>query len=365
MKRYLPTLLSPAIITLLVAALVVAAAIARAGGDPLALARLGTRFAQGDPAGSEGYDGQFVYYIALNPDPEQVAPYLDVPAYRYQRILLPLLARGLSFGNETLLPWAIVAIGLVSLAGGAWAMSKLLDGWGVSRWYALVYGSWAGFMLALLVDLPEPLAYGLAVGGVLALERNRFWPGWCLLGLAVFARETALLFALAALAAYIIQRRWRLAAGLALVAIVPFVAFQVWLGWVFGRPGIASGGAMATPFEIIPYMGLWRIGQVSLPYLAAMTLVFGPTVVLPSLWGVWRSARSWLAGEQNLIVAALFLNALVICFTPYSTFRETGGIIRFATGLMVAVLLFAARYQQRRVLNYSIFWVVLNVFLIK
>ena len=122
---------------------------------------------------------------------------------------------------------------------------------------------------------------------------------------------------------------------------------------------------MATPFELIPYMGLLRIGGSSLAYLLAMLLVFGPTVVLPSVWGVWRSTRSWLAGERNQIVTGLFINALIIAFTPFSTFREPGGIIRFATGLILAVLLFAGRYRHQRVLNYSVFWVVLNVFLIK
>jgi hypothetical protein len=112
-------------------------------------------------------------------------------------------------------------------------------------------------------------------------------------------------------------------------------------------------------------MGLLRIGQESLAYLLAMAVVFVPTVVIPSLWGIWGSARRWLVGDKNLIVASLFFNALVIAFVPFSTFRETGGIIRFATGLMLALVLFAGRYQHKRVLNYSLFWVVLNVFLIK
>ena len=365
MKHIKSLLFSPAGVVLIAATLLVSATIAINGGDPLALARIGTRFSQGDLQGSEGYDGQFIYYIAINPDPQQVAQYLDVPAYRYQRILLPLLARAFSLGNQPIIPWMIVSIGILSLVGGTWAVSVLLAGWGVSRWYALVYGFWAGFMLALVVDLPEPLAYGLVAAGILALERERPWLGWCLLGLAVFARETALLFVLATLMVYLYRRDGRRALGLTLVGIVPFMVFQAWLWLTFGTPGIASGGAMATPFEVIPYMGLLRIGGSSLAYLLAMLLVFGPTVILPSVWGVWRSTKSWLAGERNQIVTGLFINALIIAFTPFSTFREPGGIIRFATGLILAVLLFAGRYRQRRALNYSVFWVVLNVFLIK
>ena len=48
--------------------------------------------------GKAGYDGQFNYAIAA--DPLHASPALDVPAYRYQRILYPLLVRALALGQE-------------------------------------------------------------------------------------------------------------------------------------------------------------------------------------------------------------------------------------------------------------------------
>jgi len=294
-----------------------------------------------------------------------VSTHLDVPAYRYQRILLPLLARGLSICNSDLLPWTIPLLGLLSLGIGTWAVAELFLSWRLNPWYALVFGLWAGFMLALVTDLPEPLAFGLVACGILALERDRLALGGCLLGLSVFAKEVTLLFVLAAVLASLSNHKWREAILLGLLGISPFALFQIWLWSVFGQPGIGSGGAMATPFEWIPFMGLFRIGSDSPVYLLGMLVVFGPTVLLPVVWGIWVSVKSWLANERNLMVMGLFVNALVIVFTPFSTFRETGGIIRFSSGLVLAVLLFAGRYHQRRVMNYSIFWLVLNVFLLK
>ena len=355
----------PAIVTLFVSVILVLVAVTKANGDPLVLAHIGTRFSQGDPFGTEGYDGQFVYYIALDPDPSGVSVYLDVPAYRYQRILLPLLARIISLGNSQLLPWVIPLLGVVALVAGTWVIGDLFAGWGMNRWYSLVYGLWAGFLLALLTDLPEPLAYGLVVAGILALYRGRSWFGWCLLGLSAFAKEVTLFFVVAIILAYLVNRHWKKAILFSLVGMLPFLAFQAWLWRVFGTLGVGSGGAMATPFEWIPFMGLFRVGSHSIIYLCGMLVVFGPTVILPAMWGVWRSGKSWLAGERNMIVSGLFLNALIIAFTPFSTFRETGGIIRFASGLVLAVLLFASRYQRRKVMNYSMFWLVLNVFLLK
>lgn len=358
------TLWSPAGLTGLLLVLLVAFVIAMAGGDPMELARLGPPYTPA-AADGEGYDGQFVYYIARNPDPQAVAPLLDVPAYRYQRILLPLLARLFSLGNVVALPWALALLGIVTQVMGTWAVGELLASWGVSRWYALSYGLFAGFTLAVRLDLPEPLSYGLVAGALLASARGRPGLSWVLWGLALFAREVSVLFVAAQLLADLLAGRWRDAAGLVLVALLPFGLFQGWLWWVFGQPGLGSGGAMATPFEWIPFMGLLRIGYYSLLYLGGMLVVFGPTVVWPAIWGAWKAVKFSLAGERNVIVLALFLNALAIACLPFSTFRETGGLLRFACGLVLALLLFASRYRMRRVLNYSLFWLVLNIFLFK
>jgi hypothetical protein len=357
--------LHPATITLIVLLIVVAGVIVQAGGDPLALARLGTKYSQGEAAGTDGYDGQFIYYIARDLSPKVVRSYLDLPAYRYQRILLPLLARLLSLNWTALLPWMLAVLGMISHTAGTWAVAELLTAWGVSRWYALVYGLWAGFILSVRLDLPEPLAFGLVAGALLAQIRRNHWLAWLLLGLSLFAKEVTAIFVLAVVLCALLQKKWGEVAGLALVTVLPYALFQVWLWWEFGQPGVGSGGAMATPFEIIPFMGLLRIGSYSLLYLLAMLVVFGPAVILPSIWGVWAGVRKWLEGNPDLIVIALVFNALVMFFLPFSTYRETGGLLRFACGLVLSVLLFGARYHLRKVLNYSLFWLVMNAFLLK
>lgn len=355
----------PALLTLLVMSLLVAAVIIIEGEGPLALARLGTRYSLGDPAGTEGYDGQFVYYIARNPDPQAVRPFLDVPAYRYQRILLPMLGWVLSFGVETWLPWVLVTLGVLSQAAGVWGVARLFEAWGTSVWYALVYGLYAGFSLAVRLDLPEPLAYGLVAWGLYAHLRNKTWLSALLMGLALLAKETVVFFPLALLADHLWNRRWRPAALLAGIALLPYALFQVWLWATFGQPGIGSGGAMATPFEAIPFWGLLQVGRYSQVYLLMMLVVFGPAILLPTLWGLWVATRKLLAGDGNFVVFGLLANALVMAFLPFSTYRETGGLLRFSCGLALAVLLFAACYKQQRVLNYSVFWLALNAFLFK
>src|SRR5512135_2549533 len=108
--------LTPTSVVIIVCLLYVMGVLIRSGGDPLAFVLLGTRFSQGNPQGSEGYDGQFAYQIALRP--LEAAPYLDVPAYRYQRILNPLSARLLAFGRPELIPWALIAVNVAAIGLG-------------------------------------------------------------------------------------------------------------------------------------------------------------------------------------------------------------------------------------------------------
>jgi len=354
----------PALLTLGVLTVIVFWVIQDGGGDPFALVRIGTMFSQGDPDGTEGYDGQFVYYIARDLNPESVAPLLDVPAYRYQRILLPLLARALSFGNLDLLPWILAGLGLLTQFWGTWAVGMLLKKWGVSAWYAAVYGLWVGFVLAVRLDLPEPLAYGLVIGAILAIENERHWLAWVFYGLALFAKDVTLIFVAAQGIVYLSRRDWRRAVILGSITLLPYMIFQFWLLQSFGRMGLGSGGMTATSFEWIPFMGLFRLGEYNLVLLFAYLVVFGPTILFPTVWGLWKVYGKITQGQINCIVVALGLQNLSILFLPFSTFVEPGGLLRYACGLVLVVLLFAGRYRHKKALRYAPLWLVLNTFLL-
>ena len=336
-----------------------------AGTDPLVLAEIGTRYSQGDINGSEGYDGQFVYYIARDLRPVHVSPLLDVPAYRFQRILLPLLSRLLSFGSIQLVGWMLPAVNLAGHILGVCALSKLLVDHGVNRWYALVYGLWIGFLLALRLDLPEPLAYGLVAAALLAEKRGNLRASWIYYGLALFAKEVVVFFVLAQLLVYLLKRRWDQAAGMTAVSLLPFGLFQLWLWRVFGQFGLGSGGEMATPFELIHFMGIWRIGSYSLLFLGAILVIYLPYIILPTLWGLWQGIKRWRHREVEVVTMTLLLNAFVLLALPFSTYREPNAAFRFISGMLLAALLFAARYRLNKALRYSWLWLVLDVFLLR
>jgi hypothetical protein len=339
--------------------------LALAGWDPVALAEVGSRYAAGIPDGTPGYDGQFAYFIAMDPRPSVVGLVLDVPAYRYQRIAYPMLARVLSLGMPAVIPWMLLGLNLVVHLVGTWAVSRTLQTYSKARVYALPYGLWVGLVAAVGLDLHEPLAFGLISLGWLARRERRFGISALCLGAALFAKETALVFwAGFLLAEFFGERRTRSFAPL-LLGGVAFGFWQVWLWRTFGDIGLVSGGAMATPFEWIPLMGLWRVGLVSVTLLAVYLVVFGPTVVVPALWGLFSSAKALWRDAGQLEAWNLFLQGLLIVFLPFSTFREPLGLLRFATGLVLCVIFFAARTGRHKVMNYSLFWCPLFLILLR
>jgi hypothetical protein len=357
--------LRPWLVVTVVCLLYVVLVLVRNDGNPLALVTIGTRFSEGIADGTEGYDGQFVYYIAR--DPSTAAQYLDVPAYRFQRILLPILGRMVAFGQESLIPWTLLLINLISLAGGTWLLEQLLVQQKVSRWYALTYGLTVGIFASVRLSLSEPLAYALVLGGITLAIRERWGLSAIIFALAALTKETTLFFVAGYGLYLLVGRRWRTAVLFGAIALIPFFVWQIILRSTLGSVGVGSGGALATSFEIIPFAGIARILTDTPPQsragiIAIFSTILIPFVVVPTVWGLWRcwvdvckhtwTAYSWL----------VLTNAAIMPFVPFSTYREPLGILRFIVGLQIAIILYAAERHKTRVLRNSTIWIVTTLF---
>jgi hypothetical protein len=401
-------MLRPAVIAPLLCLLYALAVIAHYG-DTLALVTIGSDYAPAElrdhAYSAEGYDGQSVYYLARYG--WEAAPYLDVPAYRAQRILLPFLGRLVAFSSPDLLVWALFAINLVALAGGTYALEKLLQASRASVWYAAGYAFSAGVFGAARLNTTETLSYALVAVGLYAiLQRQNWLVGMIAFGAATLAKEMTLIFPAALIVHQIMQDRTRkiknltppqiqqgfapplepLSQGGAVergsggevktiligsIAFLPFILWQLVLYAQFGAFGVGSGGEKATSFELIPLMGVIRIfTEGGAQIFAILAPILLPFVLLPTAWAFWqcwRDARYTLAvrrGEQPASVlrgwdqttTLLLANAILMLFVPFSTYRELLGILRFIVGLQIAVILYAAQRRQSRALRYSTLW---------
>jgi hypothetical protein len=302
-------------------------ALARHGGDPLWFVWIGERWAHGALGGSTGYDGQFVLYIAR--DGWDAAPHLDAPGYRFGRIGYPLAVRWLSGGQAGWLPWSMLAINYAAVV----AATAVLAGWlarrATSPWWALVYAGSVGLLFAYSRDTTEPLAYGLAAGGVIAWMEDRRLAGALLLAAGGLTRETTLLFIAALALPALLDRRWRALPLLALAAL-PTLAWHAYLAGHFANPSVGVAGLL-TPLAFLAALRCenWEIGR-----LLALVLVGLPTLALlpGALAWVWRQPR-------NPLVWLIALNALLVLTLPVESYLHVLGAARLSLGLIVALLL--------------------------
>jgi hypothetical protein len=355
----------PAVLVLIILAGYVLYRLSINNWDPVGLAEIGTIYQNGNEHGSEGYDGQFAYYIALNPDPDEVSIRLDVPAYRYQRILYPLLARILSFGQTTYIPWALILLNVLSQVVGTAILCAILLDHSVPVTYSLIYGLWAGLVIGVGTDLYEPLTFGFILASIVAHQKKKPWLTAIFLTGSMFAKETAILFWVAVVLSDFMSKKRK---DEILGSLIPGVFYGIWQGFLyyqFGSFGLGSGGAMATPFEWIPFGGFFRIASAGIEVLVLYAVIFGPTIILPDIWGIMTSVRFLLKRQMDFETWALLLNTLFILFLPFSTFREPLGLIRVSTGMVLASILFAAKYEMRRPLNLMMFWVALSAILVE
>lgn len=355
MRKVLRRLVRPWVVTLAVTGIYLCIFLWMAGGDPLVLVRIGTRFSEQDPDGGKGYDGQFYYYIGK--DPWQGWRHMDVPAYRYQRILYPLLVRLVSLGQERLLPWAMLAINLVSIGGSVAIVEALLIECGVSRWYALSLGLFGGMLFCAITSLAEPLALCLALAAMFTFSRRRLLLSACLFALAVLTKETMLLLAGGYVVYQFTQKQFKQGLVMGSVAAVPFAIWQLCLfGW-FGSFGVGAGGAGATSFYLIPFGALFSLFRYGWLVFLVFALIMVPIIVVPTVWAIWVTGRAMLQRDLHPWTFSLALFALVIPFLPESTFLDLAAMPRFASPLVALVVLYAAHSRSYPALGASLLWI--------
>ncbi|MFN8635840.1 MAG: hypothetical protein U0893_18480 [Chloroflexota bacterium] len=292
-----------------------------------------------------GYDGQWFFYIAHDPmlrapDPET---FLDLPAYRYARILYPTLAWMLALGQPAGLPWSLLAVNLLGVIGGTLACIDLMRQLGANRWLALAYAFSPPVLIGFTADLAEPVALALVVGGIALALRGRHWLAGIALALAVLAREPSILlplgFGLYALALL----DWRRARAY----LLPLAAPIAWHLWILVKLGSLPSAQSPSNFGI-PFGGAYyRLGLVlgwhapmlgetappNSPLLEAAIVGISAGIILIGLTKVLerRDVFAWLLWLQ----AALAVGTGPLVWADLYSYGRVLGLLYFAYGVMV------------------------------
>lgn len=257
-----------------------------------------------------GHDGQQFYAIARQPmHPVGVAPDLDRPHYRLQRIAFPLLVSLLHpSGGGVGLVAATVAIGAIALAAGAFATGVLSMQLGGPRWMAFLFCLVPGAYTTLRISTADTLALGAAIGAIaLSLAGRHRW-AVASASLAVLTKESMWLV----LAGHALWRRDRTGAAL---AGVPALLGAAW--WVSLRVLVEDSSEGVTEF-VLPFvgladsMGLWLGGEHP---VAAMSVALAFECGLLALVRVGLDhPLGWPILFQLLLIPCLNINVIGLTF---------------------------------------------------
>lgn len=267
--------------------------------------------------GSGGYDGQYFHLLAHAPfDFRSLAPLMDRPRMRCQRILIPILAWALAGGRQKWIDPAYFAVILSALSAGVWWTSRLAAIHGASPAWGLAFlalPASLGSIERMLVDGPLMAA---TAGFLLFFETGRWRAAWVLAAAAPFVRESGLMLPAAAALVWLNRRSW-MAAALWAVAGAPFL---LWLIALRGLPGGADlrwAGAFHSLLQLLwqsepaaryPQYRAW----LEALDLAALAGFLGACATsLHGLWTSWSGqARLSLAVSTAALSAA---TALALC----------------------------------------------------
>jgi hypothetical protein len=289
-----------------------------------------------------GYDGQFIYRMALEPLPHAQTGHgitFDSPAYRAQRIVTP----GLAWTVVRLTPLeaaaSLLLVNVVALLVAAYFAGRLVRRFGGhAAWGILPVLSFA-MVIPLARDLTEPVAWAATLAGLeLWLAGRRPWAA-LLFTVAVLARETSLLVpaglglwaAVASLRGR--QRKALMTAAWLVVPLLVEVAWQLHLRSVWGELPVRTGKEnVGTPF-----VGVLRTvtdvdGAKAHPVWEAERLALLALLV-------WAGVRLWRSSLPGGVRAAWALAAaLALSLGGWTYDAQFLRAVNEAVGLSLLVL---------------------------
>jgi hypothetical protein len=287
-----------------------------------------------------GHDGKFFFILANDPlllNPLNHAAYLDLPTYRAQRILYPLIAGGFGLLPAATTVWGLIVVNLIAAGLGSFvtaAIARLLGG---SRWLGLAFVINSGTIGELDIGGGGVLALALAITGTwLFITRRESWAVLAMTG-AVLARELMILCAVG-LCIWLWFQAKRINLALLLAPALASLAWRTYAGW---RLASLETSAQITEgltrnLEIIPLRGAliasvhWFQDPLKLAWIISVVVLL--VLFVRHAWHS-RQAVAWIAWPFAVLPAFLSVH---VWLEPYDLARSMAPVL-----LSYPLLLFA------------------------
>ena len=194
-----------------------------------------------------GYDVQQFLSIALDPflqDLDTLAS-LDHPAYRYRRILYPLLSYLLGFGNAQIIPYVMVAINAIAILLIIWVTGLYFKSYSAKVNQALFVLAIPGVWIVLSLSTSDLLAGLFFVSAFYFYQNNKPIYMSLMVSLGCLTRETLLLLWISLVFSAMWQKKdsYFKYLGLALIPPLAWNIYVILLG-LNGAPGTGNFGSL-------------------------------------------------------------------------------------------------------------------------
>jgi hypothetical protein len=343
-------------------------ALKRHGFDASIFICAGDRFTNEAPirtiANSTGYDGQFYYRLAVSPLSRETrvnGVTFDHAAYRFQRIVYPVIAMLLSAGQSQWVPLALVLTNLIGLVVIWILSSKITQRLELPPLTPVVVLLWPGFIVTLLHDTGEIISAALLLAAIYFYLTERLIPFLIAATLAALARETGIVVVAGLACLEALRGRW-LRAVVVSLPIVPFMAWREFVSIYWGGVQVTAPGQLDWPFvgavqALLAARGLSRYGELFIIGVCALGVYVSAITVLRDRVDKWSLVATWLP--------ILALMSLLSARGPW--IDSTAFFRGFTECYVVACLLIATKLRVQPMLAAcaASFWVAAALFQIK
>lgn len=279
-----------------------------------------------------GYDGQFYRYLAHDPFLQKgYAHYVDAPQLRFHRILVPLAAWLLAFGQQSWIDGAFVFVEMLFVALGVYWCARLFARRGRSPLWGLLFVAVPATLASfdrMLVDGPLVAFFA---GFLLYSEEEHWGRVWLIAMLAALTRETGLLLIFALVVDRLWRRDWRRAAWFASSGIPAFAWYlQLLMRLPRDRPpsilAPPAWGLIRRLFWLRPYP------DAALQWLLRVTdalavIGLATSIVLAVCWLLRRRIDPVTLSIALFVALALVLGAPAHMVDPFGFARPVSPLL--------------------------------------
>jgi hypothetical protein len=289
-----------------------------------------------------GYDGQMYRNVAHDPFMQRgYAHYLDFPAERYHRILVPALAYLLATGHQSRIDVSYIAvIALFAFLGAYW----------LGQWAALAAMNPAWSLAFLLVPatlismdrLTVDIALAALCVGFAVYWRTASWAAlFMVLASACLARETGLLLVAGVCLSELLQRRFARALGWAFAALPMFGWYLLMQRRVSEKSSIGLLHSWLVHWGAWPFALLRHPPRYPLPHALELIARSGDVVALMAI--ILASVLAFLLLRAQsltpMAISAAIFGALVFVLTPKGFWEDVNGYARVWSPLLILIAL--------------------------